>query len=524
MSLSISDIKPDILVKMETILNDYLSHPDYKSIDSYTDHVKIKREPEQNADSVPPDWIADLQQKKSIQWVKCFLDLHKQQIRKEFWSDGSCCLCVRCPWENEHTTKGSVTETVIMIGRKGVIVYVCNHAHCAHRKWKDYRSKIEHDYPVDDKQGNNARKKSNALIVKPMSSYEIKPTEFLYKPYFPLKLVIMSAYPGSGKTYVACKLAASVSRGMGFAECENLLPERRKVIYLSSEDGYDDTIGLRLMECHANMDNVLSVEFDDSDSLDFSDGRLESLIKKEDPSLIIFDTLQNFIGNVNMNAANETTAKMRALVRLADQYKCCIVLIAHFNKNELGSAITRTIGSTDIVGKCRSYLCVGNVPDEKNTKFLSHEKCNVAQLGNTILFSITPDRGGITFTGTSTLKADDYKVSKCVKGKPSPELDMVKDFIVQNMPGGKRESKEMETLCNANGFSVATVKRAKKMLGIKSVKEGKGFTDATWYWEAPQDGFCGIDGFNPIDYTIKTYDFDDEINDQEEDHGFTDSA
>ncbi len=419
------------------------------------------------------------------------------------------------PWHDEYSTSWKPEDTLIMVHYDtGIIGLSGRHSHDVSHGWKDfvlsYRPPDQSDSRIENGWNEHkASKPKSPLIAKPMSSYEVKPTEFLYWPYFPLKVVIMSAYPGSGKTYVGCKIAASVSRGMDFAGCTNSIPGNRKVIYFSSEDGYEDTIGLRLMECHADMNNVLSVEFDDSDSLDFTDGRLEDLIKQERPALIIFDTLQNFIGNVNMNAANETTTKMRALVRLANQYKCCILLIAHFNKNELGSAITRTIGSTDIVGKCRSYLCVGSVPDEDNSKFLSHEKCNVAPLGDTILFSITPDNGGITFTGTSMLKADDYAISKRVKGKASPELETVKDFIVRNMPKGKRESKEMETLCSANGFSDATVKRAKKMLGIKSVKEGKAFNDATWYWQAPQEGFCGVDGFLPIDYSKENTDFDD---------------
>lgn len=468
--------------------------------------------------------------KNMCKYVEQFLIENNIPCKKGKYTkeDGTCTMAYwltdenTIPWHDEYTTAWKPEDTLIMVHYDtGIIGLSGRHSHDVSHGWKDlllsYRPPDQGDKHIESGiKEHNANKGTNALIVKPMSAYEIKPTEFLFKPYFPLKVVIVSAYPGSGKTYVGCKLAASVSKGIDFAKCKNLLPERRKVIYFSSEDGYEDTIGLRLMECHADMDNVLSVEFDDSDSLDFSDGRLETLIKQEEPALIIFDTLQNFIGNVNMNAANETTAKMRALVRLADQYKCCIVLIAHFNKNELGSAITRTIGSTDIVGKCRSYLCVGSVPDEDNTKFLSHEKCNVAQLGDTILFSITPDRGGITFTGTSTLKADDYAVSKRVKGKPSPELDTVKDFIVRNMPDGKRESKEMETLCSANNFSMTTVKRAKKMLGIRSVKEGKAFADATWYWQAPQEGFCGVNGFSPIDYTKETYDFDDEIHDQDE--------
>lgn len=439
--------------------------------------------------------------KEKEKYLECFFHKHKIAYHKGQYTiqtDNTKVVAYHLlerssiPWENEYSTPwrgGEDSDTLIFIRPDGTICIDGRHNTDKEHTFRDFLTYYE-------PKAKSIEDIKKGLKVVKMNEIECKETSFLFKPYLPFKLVIMSAYPGSGKTYIGCGIAAAVSKGYDFGNCENLTPNRKKVIYFSSEDGYEDTIGIRLKQCHADMNNVLAVEFDDNDDFDFSDSRLEDLIKEERPALVIFDTLQNFIGNVNMNAANETTRKMRALVRLADQYECCILCIAHFNKNELGSAITRTIGSTDITGKCRSYLCVGNVPDEDNTKFLSQEKCNVAKMGDTMLFEITPDNGGITFKGSSQLRADDYARLSNAKGKkPSQELDIVKDFIVRNMPDGKREARAMETLLNANGFSESTWKRAKKELGIKSKREGN-FNDSTWFWYYPTDN-----DFEPVDFT-----------------------
>lgn len=304
----------------------------------------------------------------------------------------------------------------------------------------------------------------------------------------------MQNFLGSGKTYLVCKLVASVSTGTAFFNLKPEIDAPQNVIYFSSEDGYEDTIKPRLIKCAANMDYISAVDFDDSADFDFSDSRLEDLIRELKPALIIFDTLQNFIGNVNMNAANETTRKMRPLVRLADTYNVCILCVCHFNKNEKGSAITRTIGSTDITGKCRSYMTIGSVPDSDNIKYLSHEKSNVGAIAETILFSI--DDFGIHPEGTSKLHADDYAMQRHSKSGKTPDImNEIKDYIVRNMPEGKRKASEMLTLLTANGFSETTVKRAKQELDIKSVREGYG-DSGSWMWVLPE----GFDRLDPYDY------------------------
>lgn len=100
--------------------------------------------------------------------------------------------------------------------------------------------------------------------------------------------------------------------------------------------------------------------------------------------------------------------RLNCIVSLAQKYNVAVVIICHFNKNGKGDAITRVMGSTDIMGICRSYIALGNVPGEEDIKYMSHEKSSLERKGKTILFEIDPDRGGIVYVGENALSMDDY--------------------------------------------------------------------------------------------------------------------
>lgn len=280
-------------------------------------------------------------------------------------------------------------------------------------------------------------------------------------------LTLCAAYPGTGKTYLLCYMAACVSTGRSFF---NLIPfkdEPGKVIYLTSEDGIGDTIKKRLRICGANTDNVFTVP-DGQNNLLFDSPEIEEFIKQIKPALMIFDPFQSYIGKeVDMNAANKTRERLNCIVSLAQKYNVAVVIICHFNKNGKGDAITRVMGSTDIMGICRSYIALGNVPGEEDIKYMSHEKSSLERKGKTILFEIDPDRGGIVYVGENALSMDDYTAIRNKKrAKDAPALEGAKQFIIDQMPDGSRLASEIVTLAKARHISERSLRRAREELQI----------------------------------------------------------
>jgi hypothetical protein len=57
------------------------------------------------------------------------------------WSDGYLVELVECPWAPAHTSGPG--GAAVMIHASGAFDFVCLHAHCARRRWRDFRAAME---------------------------------------------------------------------------------------------------------------------------------------------------------------------------------------------------------------------------------------------------------------------------------------------------------------------------------------------------------------------------------------------
>ena len=322
-----------------------------------------------------------------------------------------------------------------------------------------------------------------------LDDVEEEEVAWLYYPYIPRgKLTLCAAYPGVGKTYLLCYITACVTTGKSFF---NIVPFDNKlgnVIFLTAEDGIADTIKKRLRQCGADMRRVFA-PIENKTQLLFDSPEIEGYFRDYKPDLVIFDPFQAYIGSdVDMNAPNKTNERVGHIVDLAERYNVAVVLICHFNKNAKGDAITRVLGSTDIVGKCRSYIALGNVPDEEDIKFMSHEKSSLSKKGKTILFEIDPDKGGIVYLGENSLSVDDYTaIRQRKRQKAAPAVEAAKQFLIDQMPEGKRLAKELQELATANKISGSALQRARGELGIVSKKTKEFPPKSMWVLPGHED-------------------------------------
>lgn len=319
-----------------------------------------------------------------------------------------------------------------------------------------------------------AKTQREKICLVSMADIEEEEITWLYQPYVPRgKVTICAAYPGTGKTFLLCYMAACVSTGRSFFNQVPFTSEPGKVIYLTAEDGIGDTIKKRLRICGANMANISTVL--NKSQLMFDSPEIEEYMRDYKPDLMIFDPFQAYIGaEVDMNAPNKTREKLGHISDLAEKYGVSVVLICHFNKNGKGDAITRVLGSTDIMGICRSYIALGPVPGEDDMKFMSHEKSSLDRRGKTILFEIDPDRGGVVYLGENNLTMDDYAAIRNKKrANNAPAIEAAKVFLTENMPEGRRPAKELMKLAEAMKISEGSLRRAREELGIVSQKEDK---------------------------------------------------
>ena len=94
--------------------------------------------------------------------------------------------------------------------------------------------------------------------------------------------------------------------------------------------------------------------------------------------MLILDPLSSYIGDCQINAANEVRPRFNCLIRIAKETGCAIVIINHLNKMFGTKAIYRTPGSIDIVGAVRSALLIGRNGDNEDERILVQQKANLA--------------------------------------------------------------------------------------------------------------------------------------------------
>ena len=135
----------------------------------------------------------------------------------------------------------------------------------------------------------------------------------------------------------------------------------------------------------------------------------------------------------------------------------------------------------DTMATARSYLALGNVPGDQNgTKYMSHEKSSTQAAGQTILFRIDPENGGVVYSGTSNLKQSDYAALNTGRKNDTASIFEAKMLISENLVDGRCEVKEINELAKANGISERTLQRARADLQLKVVREKFG---GKYYWE-----------------------------------------
>lgn len=201
-------------------------------------------------------------------------------------------------------------------------------------------------------------------------------------------------------------------------------------------------------------------------------------VKQTNAKLLVLDPLSAYIGDdTNMNLANECRNKFNYLIKVAKETNCAVVIIGHLNKAQGMKAINRTNGSMDIVGAVRSALIIAKT-DEKNKpneRVLVMQKSNLAPTGKAIIFSV--DNGVVNWSEEVEKTADEILNASDVIGRPDNQTQNAIELLKEHLNEVPISQKEMMTIINENGISERTIKKAKAILGVQSIKRG-----TNWYW------------------------------------------
>lgn len=314
------------------------------------------------------------------------------------------------------------------------------------------------------------------LKIISMDEVQSKEVNWLWYPYIPYgKITIIQGDPGEGKTTLALRLAALLSKGEALPY-EDTEREPVKIIYQTAEDGLEDTIKPRLEAAEADCTQIKVIDESEA-ALSMLDERIEKAIIEVGARVVILDPIQAYVGaNINMNNANEVRNVMAQLGRIAEKYDCAILLVGHMNKGSGNKSSYRGLGSIDFQAAARSVLIVGRIKEEPETRVVCHTKSSLAPEGKSIAFRLDKDNG-FEWIGEYDISADEL-LNGDGKGQKSRKA---KEFLLEILADGGMSQKKILEEAAKRGIKGKTLRNAKSELEVDSVKRGN-----QWYWVLPE--------------------------------------
>ena len=304
-------------------------------------------------------------------------------------------------------------------------------------------------------------------------------------------LAMLSGEPGSGKTWVALAIAAALTRGRDPFTGEKLKPAT--VLYASAEHPAAQVIQPRFAGLHGDPARLVvlrravsasSISAPDSALRDLPDAlpnALEDALQKTQAHLVILDPWDGLLGlEVDLDRASQTRPLLDRLGRLAELHRCCILLIRHLAKPTAGRPVHRGRASMECSAALRTEFLVGSSPDAPAQTALLHVKSNLGPLAPPLDYRIGED-GHFQWTGLSNLTPEDLLASRPT-GAGLPKRKFAAQWLRDCLQPGSQTQGSIEIAAERDGVCIATLRRAKFDIGVRSSKDGK---SGAWWWTLP---------------------------------------
>lgn len=314
---------------------------------------------------------------------------------------------------------------------------------------------------------------------KSLHKIESRQVEWLWKPYIPRGcLSIFEGDPDVGKSYLAMHLAAQVTTG-GDVPGEELLKPGR-VLYVTAEDDPGLTVRPRIEAMGGDLRRVRVLQglltFDE-DGL----ALLEEEMERFTADLVIFDTLFSFLPDgVDLGKPSAVRAQLHALEQVFKAYNCAVMLIRHWTKGSKGKAIYRGGGLIDFIGVARTAMAVAKHPENPDQRVLAQVKNNIGRKADSLIFQLECKGDKLPvlkWKGITELTADDLEGAVSTPGKA---IDSAEDFLQHLLRSGPIAALKILEQADRRSISKRTLERAKRDLGVRSIKKKEGF-----FWSLP---------------------------------------
>lgn len=319
-----------------------------------------------------------------------------------------------------------------------------------------------------------AAKYDAVLDTARMSDLDEEETRWLWNGLMPRgAITALVGDPGVGKSTLTCRLAASVTRGEPLPL--GRVPDRTgSVLIFSAEDKRESTIKRRLREAGADQDRVEVVSAVDEGGIpgqfDLSKKRdqilLGAALQRLEPDLLVFDPLSSYMGSLNTFRDSSVRTALSVVAQMAARFDVAVLTLHHMTKGGAAKILYRALGSIAFVAASRSVLLMGQAPDDDSRGAIIQIKSNLDIKRPAIAYQL--DDGALELGGLSDLSAEDVAASS--NARPSPKLEKAMKLLLEELQDGPVPAKKIVRMAKARDISERTLRRARKVLGVESIK------------------------------------------------------
>jgi hypothetical protein len=397
------------------------------------------------------------------------------------WQGGRKWILKSCPWNSDHQNRSAF----VLQFPSGAVTAGCHHNGCTGKGWADLREMFEPSFQRKKAQALTGSGTSREEFFVTMDTIQTEKVDWLWPKRIPFRRITMvDGDPGSGKTFFALAVAASVSTGKPLpGHVANISPAF--VLLLSIEDGFADTVRPRLDALGADCSKIVipNPKRGLAPSL-LNASFIETAVKQVGPRLVVVDPVIAFAGKRNTDKAGDVRELLSPLMAMAGKYGFACLICRHFTKNEGSKALYRGAGSIDFMASARSaFLIVEDGTDGR--RVLAHVKNSLGPKTPSREFFLYDEGGQARFkwgnevneSAEELLQANAANSANRDRG----QVATAREFIETALANGPMLSKILFVKAEAVGITTKSLYRAKEFMGDR-VQARRPRGSKEWVW------------------------------------------
>lgn len=320
------------------------------------------------------------------------------------------------------------------------------------------------------------------FLARNMADVEEEELDWLWYPYLARgELSILEGDPGLGKSYMAQMVAKAIVDGDRLPSVKSRMLPPATVAYFDLENSAGSVTKKRLRNNGCKNLNLFFQEeepfsVDDEDTMGLVYEALEAL----KPQLVVFDTLNTYMGKANTNNSTETQGVFKKFREIALRFRCSVLVLRHLTKNSKDTpALYRGQGSIAFAGLARVVMTVGHSPVDPEARVMAVTKINVTKPPQALSFKIEPlpdlnkEKDRSVFLWGDFIDVNSDQILTRHQRTDTNAKDLAIEFLRHELKDGPKLFPVLVRLAEAKGLSIKTLYRASEELGI--VKSVSGF-------------------------------------------------